>query len=167
MGAAIMSEPESKLTVHFKTEWRHDRGLRVYTTQPAGLYVSSRSTYAAAEYFQRFIPGLVVLNMRLLSKGGFACDYEFEWEKIVEAGGGSLEFTSVPDEELDELGPSISDNSGDFPPMAGEVEPEFAEFELKVESREGNTGKRYFVIHDFRDPDPLLEDIIRRQETPQ
>ena len=167
MGAVIMLGQESRLTIHFKTEWRHDRGLRVYTTRPAGLYISSRSTYAAAEYFQRFIPGLVVLNMKLLSKGGFACDYEFEWEKIVEAGGGSLEFTSIPDEELDELGPSIRDNSGDFPPMAGEDGPEFAEFELKVESREGEKGKRYFVIYDFDEPDPFLEDIIRRQEVPQ
>jgi hypothetical protein len=167
MGKAKVSRLESKLTVNFKTEWRSDGGLRIYATQPAGLYVSSSSTYAAAEYFERFIPVLTMFNLRSSKKGGFTCDYDFDWEKIVESGGGSLEVVSVPKEELDEIGPATSGTGGDFPPLADEQQPAIAETELKVDLRERSDGKPYFVIHDIGEPDPVLEDIIRRQETVQ
>jgi hypothetical protein len=165
-----MSTSDAKCTVHFKTQWRGDGGLRIYTTNPTGLYISSSSTYAAAEYFQRFSVGVAVLDMILRGikpDNAFTTNYEFEWENIVAAGGGECEFFTVPMKEIsEEFAMTFENRDGDFPPIVGEEEPPMAEIELKVEPRMIGE-KNVLVIQDVGETDSVLEEIIRRQETMQ
>ncbi len=154
--------PKRKFTVRFNAEWRSDGGLRVYTTDPTGLYVSSQHTYAAAEYFERFMVVLVAHHDQG-KNAGLMIDYDFDWNSIIAAGGGACEFETLTEKEMEEEGASPTGNTGgDFPPFAGEEETPLAENELHVDNRTRNS-KLCLVIHDFGESDPVLEEVIRRQ----
>lgn len=163
-----MQTPSEKLNVHFKTEHRSDGGLRIYATEPTGLYVSSKYTYPAAEYFQRLIVFVAVSNMSK-KDGGVEFPLDHDWDNIVAKGGDVWEFQSVDRVDVEavdeEYGTSSEPNDGDFPRMAGEEAP-MAEFELRVEPRVVGT-KKIIVVNDPGEPDRELEEIIRRQETIQ
>jgi|GEM_PF-7042747 len=167
-----MSIPEN-CTVRFRTERRHDGGLRIYATEPSGLYVSSEHTYAAAEYFQRFLLFVVIdhfTDKGTRTDGGIEMDADFQWESIVQKGEGSCEFRVVAPEVMqEELGcknPPARETGGDFPAFAHETETPLAEIELKVDFR--LVGKKHVVVAtDPGEDDTELEAIIKRQEFAQ
>jgi hypothetical protein len=155
------SNPTS-CNVQFRMEKRNDEGFRIYSTDPKGLYVSSSSGYAAAEYFQNFVVFLVI-SVFGRREVGLEMLGEFDWQDIAEKGSGSCDFITVSEEEMnEEYGPQTGSTDGDFPPKAS-GQAEIATFELQIEMREIGI-KKVLVIQDFSDSDPILEEIIRRQE---
>lgn len=163
-------QKETKCTVHFRVESRADGGVRVYATDPTGVYVSSRHVYAALEYFQNYIVVAALNRLRPnVGNGGIRMLTGFDWETILLHGAGTCEFCVITRKEI-EAGRTHKraphKMPGDFPPTIGE-QPGIAEIELHTERWPAAPGKVCVVSYDIGEYDPILEDIVRRQETLQ
>ena len=164
-----MSESK-RIIVDFKAEYRLDGGFRVYAIEPTGLYVSSESTYAAAEYFQNLSPCVVVDHERAQRGDGVALVTPFDWPQIAAEGKGRCIFEVLAREEMEEeLGPEeakrVRRKEDDFPTPAGQ-EAEVAEIGLNVVARKIGS-KTIVVVNDPGESDPVLEQLIKQYEHQQ
>jgi len=164
-----MSLERHRVIVKFRAEYRADNGFRVYATEPTGLYVSSESTYAAAEYFMNLVPCVVAGIAKEKKMPGIELLTSFNWEEIARKGGGECVFELASKSEMEMYGPEPeadpSRTEGDFPPMAGE-EPGIAEIGLRVVRRQIGS-KQFLVATDPGEKDTVLEEVIKQYERVQ